>query len=240
MYVNSNQLGLVDGRRISYGDVSRDEARRMRLAAPTVAAVALAESRSAIASGEKPKKWRTGPCLKKWGLAKYLRSNNNHIAVNGGGKLGKDALKSISTDEDGVYSDRRRFRRRALNVKSSVDGYYYPNNKNNNNSDELAFFKRNFAEGEASSTLAAKRRRIACALAKQNIKAEFTVSSQQSACDGDGVATLGMYTCTEVQSSGLKLRLTKVVGDVGSSSRKRKRVCWICFLFVFFWKIYCK
>ena len=224
MYVNRNHLGLVDGRRISYGDVRRDEARRMRLAAPTVAAVALEESRSAIASGEKPKKWRTGSCLKKWGLAKYLRSNDNNKAMNGGGKLGKDALKSISTDEDGVDSDIRRFRRRALNVKSSVNGYY-PNNKNNNNSDELAFFKRKFAEGEASSTLAAKRRRIACALAKQNIKAEFTVSSQQPACDGDGVATLGMYTCTEVQSSGLKLRLTKVVGDDGSSSRKRKRVC---------------
>ena len=197
MYVNRNHLGLVDGRRISYGDVSRDEARRMRLAAPTVAAVALEESRSAIASGEKPKKWRTGPCLKKWGLAKYLRSSNNNKAVKGGGKLGKDALKSISTDEDGFDSDSRRFRLRALNVKSSFDSYY-PNNKNNNNSDELASFKRKFAEGEASSTLAAKRRRIACALAKQNIKAEFTVSSQQPDCDGDGVATLGMYTCTEV------------------------------------------
>ena len=226
--MNKNHLGLVDGRRISYGDVSREEARRMRLAAPTVAAVALVTSRSAILSGEKPKKWRTGPCLKKWGLAKYLRSNDNNKAMNGGGKLGKDALKSISTSEDGVDSDSRRSRR-ALNAELSFDCYYpnkkNNNNKNNNNSDELASFKRKFAEGEASSTLAAKRRRIACALAKQNIKAEFTVSSQQPACDGDGVVALGMYTCTEVQSSGLKLRLTKVVGDVGSSSRKRKRNC---------------
>ena len=230
MYVNSNKLGLVDGRRISHGDVSRDEARRMRLAAPTVAAVALVTSRSAILSGEKPKKWRTGPCLKKWGLAKYLRSSNNNKAVSGGGKLGKNVLKSISTDEDGVDSDSRRSRR-ALNAELSFDSYYpnsknnNNNNKNNNNSDKIASFKRQFAEGEASSTLAAKRRRIACALAKQNIKAEFTVSSQQPACDGDGVATFGVYTCSEVQSSSLKLRLTKVVGDVGSPSRKRKRDC---------------
>ena len=242
MYVNRNHLGLVDGQRISYGDVPRDDGKRTRLAAPTVEAVALEKSRSAIASGEKPKIWRTGPCLKKWGLAKYLRSNNNNRAVNGGGKLSKDALKSISTDEDGVDSYSRRSRR-ALNAELSFDSYNNNNNinKKNNNSDDLAYFKRKFAEGEASSTMAAKRRRIACALAKQNIKAEISVQSfQQPACDGDGVATLGMYTCTEVQSSGLKLRLTKVVGDVGSSSRKRKRVCWICFLFVFFWKIYCK
>ena len=224
MYANRNHLGLVNGRRISYGDVPLEDGKRVRLAAPTVEAVALEKSRSAIASGEKPKKWRTGPCLKKWGLAKYLRSNNNNKAVNGGGKLGKDALKSISTDEDVVDSDIRRFRRPALNAELSFDGYY-PNNKNNNNSDKIASFKRKFAEGEASSTLAAKRRRIACALAKQNIKAEFTVSSQQPVCDGDGVATLGMYTCTEVQSSGLKLRLTKIAGNDGSSSRKRKRVC---------------
>ena len=224
MYTNKNQPGLVDGRRISYGDVSRDEGKRMRLAAPTVEAVASLTSQSAITSGEKPKKWRTGPCLKKWGLAKYLCSNKSNEAVNSGGK---DALKSICTGEDGVDSDSRRCRRHPLNTESSLNCYHqkkYNNKINNvNNSDKIASFKDIFAKREASSRLTAKRRRITCALAKQNIEAEFVVPS---VCGNDGVDTFGMYSCTEVSSSGLKLCLTKIDGNCdGSSPRKRKRDC---------------
>ena len=143
--------------------------------------------------------------------------------MSASGKLRKDSLKSISTDEDGVDSDGSSRYRRALNVEYSLDSYC-PNNNFNNSSDEFASFKHNFAEREASSRLAAKRRRIVCALAKQNIEAKFTEqSTRQFACDTDGVATFGMYASTEVQSSGLKLRLTKVAGNDGS--RKRKRDC---------------
>ena len=199
MYLNRNCPGVVDGHRISYGEITRDEAKRIRLAGPTSKAISLVESPvEALHSGEK--KWKHSPFLKKWGLAKYHDSFNMKSGKNGGGrKLKKDSLKSISTDDGFDVGMKKR--------KSSY------NNNNNNDDDKIASFKRNMAQKEVALKQEAKRQKIASALSKQNITVEYT----------------DLYTCSEVQCSvtgvgGLKLRLTKVSSVVDTkSSCKRKR-----------------
>ena len=44
MYLNSNRPGVVYGHHISYGEITRDEVKRIRLAGPTSKAISLVES----------------------------------------------------------------------------------------------------------------------------------------------------------------------------------------------------
>ena len=216
MYVlNMGRSSIVDGRRISYGDIPRDEGKRMRLATPTTKAIA--SRHDELLEKKAQNKYKPGAILRKWGLAKYLPANNralnNH---NKDGKSRKDALRSISTDEDGISAPSKK-------RKMSPYASYTKNQRaddiissNDAKADRIASFKQAYAAKEVISDLAAKRQKIMSALAKQNIHVEY--HSPQVA----DMVTCGNYACTTIQSSALKLRLTKI--DDGSS-RKRKREC---------------
>lgn len=216
MYVlHTGRPSIIDGRRISYGDIPCDEGKRTRLAAPTTKAIAL--QNEDLLEKTAPRKYKPGLILRKWGLAKFLPSNKNAIRNNKDGKVKKDALKSISTDEDGssTASRKRKMSSHVSYMKNQeVNNIISCNNAKN---DKIASFKRAYAAKEEKSELAAKRQRIMCALAKQNIHVEY--GSSQVIYP---VVSCGNYACTTVPSSALKLRLTKVDD---ASSRKRKLEC---------------
>lgn len=211
MYVsNTGRPSIVDGRRISWGDISRDEGKRIRLAAPVTKAIAL--DKEEIQGKAAPKKHKPAPILHKWGLSKNLSSNKNKDPRNNSdGKMKVDALKSISTDAN---SSSVVPRKRKMPYTKSM--------KSEAKADKIARFKQAYAAKEARSELDAKRRRIVASLAKQSIQTEFKDAQQQKTpkvSNYGRVATREAYMCTTVSSSALKLRLTK---DGEASSRKRK------------------
>ena len=224
MYVlNKGRPSIVEGRRISYGDIPCDERKRMRLAAPTTKAIAL--QKEDLLEKTAPKKYKPGPILRKWRLAKYLPANKRAQNNSKDGKLRKDALRSISTDEDNTCVSSRK-RKMSTNT-SYTKGHEVDNTLSIDEAkvNRIASFKQAYAAKEARSELDAKRRRIVAALAKQNIQAEFNDVKQQTqrvSCD-NGVVSREAYTCTSVSSTALKLRLTKI--DDGSSRKRKRESC---------------
>lgn len=204
MYRNHGQPSVVNGQRISYGNVIRDQAKQTRLAGIIERITPLVESPAtqdiAISDAEK---YRHKQCHAKCGATPYNLKPTNY-GDGGRSKLQQDLLKSIGiTDGSSAVSVKQR--------KLSYDTFN--NNNNNASSDEIVAFKLKMAQKEAELKLKAKRRKVASALPKQNDTA---------------VENTDVYACTKVKSAkGLKLRLTKVSAGANnlSSSRKRKRQC---------------
>ena len=209
MYRNHGQPSVVNGQRISYGNVIRDQAKQTRLAGIIERITPLVESLAtqdiAISDAEK---YRHKQCHAKCGLPKQRAAPYSLKPTNygdgGRSKLQQDLLKSIGiTDGSSAVSVKQR--------KRSYDTFN--NNNNNASSDEIVAFKLKMAQKEAELKLKAKRRKVASALPKQNDTADENTD---------------VYACTKVKSAkGLKLRLTKVSAGANnlSSSRKRKRQC---------------
>ena len=206
MYRNHGQPSVVNGQRISYGNVIRDQAKQTRLAGIIERITPLVESLAtqdiAISDAEK---YRHKQCHAKCGATPYNLKPTNY-GDGGRSKLQQDLLKSIGiTDGSSAVSVKQR--------KRSYDTFNSNKNNNNASSDEIVAFKLKMAQKEAELKLKAKRRKVASALPKQNDTA---------------VENTDVYACTKVKSAkGLKLRLTKVSAGANnlSSSRKRKRQC---------------